>query len=79
MKAPYVDCGGKGEGVQHITSGYEKLAQTEYKRRDNNVSKEVHWDICKKNGLERSEKWYEHAPGGAVENKEIKVLGDINI
>ena len=26
-------CGKKGEGVQHITSGCEKLAQKEYKRR----------------------------------------------
>ena len=44
-----------------------------------NVAKKVHWDICKKNRLEHSEKWYEHAPEGAVENEEIKVLWDINI
>ena len=72
-------CGKKGESVQHITSGCEKLAQKEYKRRRDNVAKEVQWDICKKNGLEHSEKWYGHAPEGAVENEEIKVLWDINI
>ena len=55
------------------------MAQKEYKRRHDNVAKKVHWDICKKNGLEHSEKWYEHAPEGAVENEEIKVLWDINI
>ena len=71
--------GKKGESVQHITSGCEKLAQKEYKRRHASVAKKVHWDICKKNGLEHSEKWYEHAPEGAVENEEIKVLWDINI
>ena len=43
------------------------------------VAKKVHWDICKKNRLEHSEKSYEHAPEGAVENEEIKVLWDINI
>ena len=43
------------------------------------VAKKVHWDICKKNRLEHSEKWYEHVPEGAVENEEIKVLWDINI
>ena len=53
-------CGKKGESVQHITSGCEKLAQKVYKRRLNNVAKKVHWDICKKNRLEHSEKWYEH-------------------
>ena len=71
--------GKKGESVQHITSGCEKLAQKEYKRRHDNVAKNVHWDICKKNRLEHIEKWYEHTLGGAVENEEIKVQWDINI
>ena len=69
----------KGESVQHIISGCKKLAQKEYKRRHDNVAKKVHWNICKKNRLEHSERWYEHAPAGAVENEEIKVLWDINI
>ena len=69
----------KGESVQHITSRCKKLAQKEYKRRHDNVAKKVHWDICKKNRLEHSEKWYEHVPEGAVENEENKVLWDINI
>ena len=49
-------CGKKGESVQDITSGCEKLAQKEHKRRQDNVAKKGHWDICKKNGLEHSEK-----------------------
>ena len=35
--------------------------------------------ICKKNGLEHTEKWCEHVPEGAVENEEVKMLWDINI
>ena len=72
-------CGKKGESVQHTTSGCEKLAQKELKRRHDNVAKKVHWDICKKNRLEHTEKWHEHAQEEAVENEEIKVLWDINI
>ena len=72
-------CWKKGENVQLITSGCEKLAQKKYKRRRGNAAKKVHWDICKKNGLEHSEKWYENAPEGAVENEEIKVHWDITI
>ena len=34
---------------------------------------------CKKNGLEHSERWYEHVPKGAIENEEVKVLWDINV
>ena len=72
-------CVKKGESVQHITSGCEKLAQKEYKKRYDNVAMKVHWDICKKNGLEHSEKWYEHATEGAVENEETKVPWNINV
>ena len=62
-----------------MTSGCETLAQKEYKRWHDNVTKKFHWDIYKRDGLEHSEKWYEHAPEGAVENEEIEVLWDINI
>ena len=72
-------CGKKGESVQHVTNGCEKLTQKEYKRRYDNVAKKAHRDICKKKGLQHSEKWYERAPEGAVENEEIKVVWDINI
>ena len=34
-------CGEKGESVQHITSGCEKLAQKEYQIRHGNVAKKV--------------------------------------
>ena len=72
-------CRRKGEKDEHITSAWEKLAQKEYKRWHDNASKKDHWDVCKKNKLEHSEKWYKHAPEGAVENEEIKVLWDINV
>ena len=72
-------CGKKGESVQQITSGFEKLAEKEYKRRRDNVAKKAHWGICKKSELEHSEKWYEHALEGAVDDEEIKILWDINI
>ena len=72
-------CGERGESVQHLVSGCQKLAQKEYKRRHGNIAKKVHWDLCEKNGLEHTEKWYEHIPEGAVENEEVKVLWNINV
>ena len=72
-------CGKKGKSVQRITSEWEELVQKEYKRRHDNVTKKVNWDNRKKNGLEHSKKWYEHALERTVENEEIKVLWDINI
>ena len=67
-------CGKKGESLRHLVTGCDKLPQKDYKRRDCNVAKKVHWDLCKKNGLEHTEKWYEHDPERAVENEEVKVL-----
>ena len=55
------------------------MAQKEYKRRKDNAAKKVHWNLCKKNRLEYTEKWYEHVPEGAVENDEVKLLWDVNI
>ena len=72
-------CGKRGESVQHIISECEKLAQKEYKRRHDNVAKKIHWELCKKNGLEHKEKWYEHNPEGVAENEGVKVLWDMNI
>ena len=63
----------------YLVSGCEKLAQKEYKRRQDNAAKKVHWNLCKKNRLEYTEKWYEHVPEGAVENDEVKLLWDVNI
>ena len=65
--------------MQQLVSGCEKLAQKEYKRRYENVAKKVHWDLCKMNGLEHTEKWYEHVPEEVVENEEVKVLWDIDV
>ena len=65
--------------MQHLVSGSEKLAQKEYNRRHDNVAKKVHWDLCKKNGLEHMEKCYENVGEGAVENEEVKMLWDIDV
>ena len=49
-------CGKGIKSLQHIVSECEILAQKEYKRRHDNVAKKIHWDLCKRNGLERQEK-----------------------
>ena len=65
--------------MQQLVNGCEKLARKEYERLHDNVVKKVHWELCKKNWLEHTEKLYEHAPEGPVENQEVEVLWDINV
>ena len=67
-------CDKKKETISHIVSECEKLAQNENKRRHDNVARIIHWKLCEIYNLKRSEKWYEHAPEGVVENEEVKIL-----
>ena len=72
-------CGEQGESVGHLISGYEILAQREYKRRHDNVAKIVHWTLCRRYGLERAAHWYDHDLKGMVESGEIEVLRHFKI
>ena len=67
------------ESVTHIISQCKKLAQTEYKIRHDNIAKAVHWELCKKNGLDYVEKWYAHEPESVMENEKCKILWDFTI
>ena len=70
-------CGTKEETVMHLVSGCPKLAQKQYKRRHDNVARRVHWELCKKHGLESSDRWYEHTPADVVENDEVELYWDL--
>ena len=65
-------CDSKSETISCIVSKCKKL------RRDDNVARIVHWKLCGKYNLIRSEKWYQHAPE-VVENEEVKILWDVMI
>ena len=40
----------------------------EDKKRHHNVARAVHWDLSKKCGFERRERWYDHVSDSALEN-----------
>ena len=50
------------ESVMHIASGCEGLKKRQDKVRPNAVGRRVHWELCKKYGIECSKKWYQHMP-----------------
>ena len=67
-------CGKAEECVNHVLSECSKLAQKEYKRRDDWFGTKIHWEICRKYGIEKKGKWYEHKPEVAMENDKCKIL-----
>ena len=44
-----------------------------------NVARKGHWELCKKHGLERSDRWYEHTPSDVMENDEVELYWDLTI
>ena len=50
----------RGKSVSHVISECTKLAQTEYKKRHDNVARMIHWELCGVNGMDIADKWYEH-------------------
>ena len=65
--------------VNHIVSACQTLAQREYKRRHDKVCANLHWNLCRKFGIEVTEKWYQHQPEAVVENEQVKILWDFMI
>ena len=72
-------CGETTETVRHIVSGYKKLAQREYRKRNYKVALGVHWEMYRKYGIECTNKWYDHQPLSTAENGEVRITWDMTI
>ena len=60
-------CGDSTETVRCVISGCRKLAQEEYRKRHDKVALRVHWERCRKYGIECTDMWYDHQPLAAYE------------
>ena len=74
-------CSQHNETVDHIVSGCEVLAKTEYISRHNNAAAYLHWSICKDHDIEITDKWYEHEPETVMHNKDnnITIMWDMPV
>ena len=72
-------CGDRDETINHIMSECSKLAQREYKVRQDWVGKVIHWEMCKKFKFDHTNKLYMHNLAPVQENAMHKLLWDLNI
>ena len=72
-------CGKADESINHLLSECSKMAQKEYKRRHDWIGRKIHWEVCRKYGLDTKDRWYEHEPQSVFENEEHKTLWDFSI
>ena len=68
-------CGDASETVRHIV----QLAQREYRKRHDKVALRVHWEMCRKYGIECNDKWYDHQPLPTTENGQVRITWDMTI
>ena len=72
-------CYKQSETIDHITSGCEVLAKSDYIERHNKAAAYVHWNICNDLGIKTSDKWYEHQPGTVTNTETHTVLWDMAV
>ena len=74
-------CSQHEETVDHIVSGCEALAKTEYISRHNNVQHISIGAYVKDHDIEITDKWYEHEPETVIHNKDnnITIMWDMPV
>ena len=79
QNSKYRLCGDRDETINHIIRECSKLAQKEYKTRNDWVAKEIHCEMCKKFNSDHTNKWYMHNPASFLENNTHKLIWDFDI
>jgi len=72
-------CNERDETTFHILSECSRIAQTEYKKRHDKLAQLVHWNLCKRYGLQHERNWYDHTAEKVLENEKVKILWDFSI
>ena len=72
-------CADSTETARHIVSGCKKLTQREYRKHHNKVALQVLWEMCRKYGIECTDKWYDHQPLTVAENGEVRITWDTTV
>ena len=68
-----------GRQAKRLVISCSKLALREYKRGHNNVARMIHWKLCEKFNLKKSEKWYLQNPQTVSEKVNHKLIWGMNI
>ena len=66
-------CGQWRETVMHLVGGCGELAKKQYVKRHDGMGKRVHWELCRKYGIECARKWYDHVPSSICSTKDSDV------
>ena len=72
-------CRKEVETTFHILAGCDTLAKKEYLERHNNVARYLHFEICKRYGLQTESKWHLHRPKEVYMDNKVELLWDMTL
>ena len=74
-------CGKFPETVRHIVSSCGELAKKQYLIRHDKMGSRIHWELCRKYGIQCEDKWYNHVPSSvcSTEDGNIELFWDKEI
>lgn len=73
-------CARSSETIEHVIGGCQNLANHDYLKRHNNVSKIIHQELAKKFGLvDENLPYYKYQPQAVLENDTAKIYWDRSI
>ena len=74
-------CSQHEQKVDHIVTGCEVLAKTEYISKQNKAAAYLHWGISKDHAVKVTDKWYKHKPKAVLCNKDnsITIMWDMPV
>ena len=79
QNSKYMLSSNRDEAINHIISEGSKLAQSEYKTRNDWVGKVIHREQCKIMKFDYANKWFMHHLESVQENETEKLLWDFAI
>ena len=56
--------------VRHIVSSCGELAKKQYLIRHDKMGFRIHWELCKKYGIQCEDKWYNHVPSSVCSTED---------
>jgi len=67
------------QNTQNTIEGCIITAPSEYSNRRNKVAGYIHWTICKRMGLQVTDKYYEHIPEWVINVKGTTIMWDVPV
>ena len=72
-------CRKEVESTSHILTGCNSLAKKEYLEWHNNVARYLHFEICKRYGIQTETKWHLHRPKEVYMDNRVELLWDMTL